>query len=41
MNVAGRTIAIVFVLLIIVGLGAATARFVQVDEERGAPSPAD
>ncbi len=36
MNVPGRTIAIVFALLIIVGLGAATARFVQVDEgQRG------
>ncbi len=36
MNIAGRTVAIVFVLLIIIGLGAATARFVQVDEgQRG------
>jgi regulator of protease activity HflC (stomatin/prohibitin superfamily) len=35
-NIAGRTVAIVFVLLIIAGLGAATARFVQVDEgQRG------
>lgn len=36
MNIQGRAIGIVFVVLIIIGLGAATTRFAQVDEgQRG------
>lgn len=36
MNIQGRAIGIVFVILIIIGLGAATTRFAQVDEgQRG------